>query len=93
MQKAEPLSPEQVIQNLQDWYASPAGEHLYEELQDCLSQVLPGLFGYYAVQVGALSDEADLLQSSRIGQKIYTTQTHPTPVSYTHLTLPTIYSV
>ncbi len=73
MQKAEPLSPEQVIQNLQDWYASPAGEHLYEELQDCLSQVLPGLFGYYAVQVGALSDEADLLQSSRIGQKIYMT--------------------
>ena len=25
--------------------------------------------------------------------RAYTLQTHPTPVSYTHLTLPTIYSV
>ena len=73
MQELEPFSPVQVIQSLRDWYASPAGEHLYEELQDSLSQVLPGLFGYYAVQVGALSEEADLLQSSRIGQKIYMT--------------------
>lgn len=73
MRESEPLSALEVIRDLQDWYASPAGEHLYGELQASLSRVLPGLFGYYAVQVGALSEEVDLLQSSRIGRKIYMT--------------------
>ncbi|MCY3803685.1 MAG: methyltransferase domain-containing protein [Gammaproteobacteria bacterium] len=74
MRESEHLSPVEVIRDLRDWYASPAGEHLYKELQGSLSGVLPGLFGYYAVQVGALSKEIDLLQSSRIGRKIYMTE-------------------
>ena len=58
---------------LQGWYASPAGQVLYAELQDTLDQLLSGLFGYYALQVGALSLQADPLQSSPIGQKVYMT--------------------
>ena len=73
MRESEPFSSLQMTRSLQDWYAGPAGAHLYEELQGSLARVLPGLFGYYAVQVGALSDQADLLQSSRIGHKVYMT--------------------
>lgn len=73
MRESEPFSSLQMTRSLQDWYASPAGAHLYEELQGSLARVLPGLFGYYAVQVGALADQADLLQSSRIGHKVYMT--------------------
>ncbi len=73
MQESELFRLQKVTRKLQDWYANPAGQILYGELRDKLAQLLPGLFGYYALQVGALSKEVDLLQGSTIGQKIHMT--------------------
>jgi len=58
-------------QQLQEWYATPAGKNLYKELLLKLEKLLPNLFGYHALQMGGLSDEIDLISSSKIGQKIY----------------------
>ncbi|MEM7401178.1 MAG: methyltransferase domain-containing protein [Pseudomonadota bacterium] len=60
-------------QQLQDWYATPAGQILYNELVETLNNLLPSLFGYHALQIGGLADELDLISSSTIGQKIYMT--------------------
>jgi len=60
-------------QQLQGWYASPAGQILYAELVTKLETFLPRLFGYHALQVGGLAEELDLISSSAIGQKIYMT--------------------
>ena len=60
-------------QQLQEWYATPAGHILYTELLTALENLLPSLFGYHALQIGGLADELDLLSSSTIGQKMYMT--------------------
>ena len=57
-------------QQLQEWYATPAGQILYAELLIKLETLLPRLFGYHALQVGGLAEELDLISSSTIGQKI-----------------------
>ncbi len=59
------------VRQLRNWYVSPAGKVLSNELQHKLAQLLPELFGYYALQVGTVADEMDLLHSSAISQKIY----------------------
>lgn len=71
MQGSELFRLSGLSRKLQDWYASPAGQVLHDELQDALPRLLSGLFGYYALQVGSLSGEIDLLQGSPIGQKIH----------------------
>ena len=60
-------------QQLQEWYATPAGHILYNELLVTLNTLLPSLFGYHALQIGGLADELDLMSSSTIGQKEYMT--------------------
>jgi len=60
-------------QQLHNWYASPAGQILGKELENKVEQLLPSLFGYYALQVGALCNGVDLLRGSTIGQKTYMT--------------------
>ncbi|MDH3609796.1 MAG: methyltransferase domain-containing protein [Gammaproteobacteria bacterium] len=60
-------------QQLQEWYATPAGQILYKELLTKLDKLLPSLFGYHALQIGGLANEIDLISSSKIGQKIYMT--------------------
>ena len=60
-------------QQLQEWYATPAGQSLYRELLIKLEKILPNLFGYHALQMGGLADDIDLVSSSKIGQKIYMT--------------------
>ena len=42
--------------SLRDWYAHPLGQVLLEEERRALSGILPDLFGYYLVQVGAVTD-------------------------------------
>lgn len=59
------------IQALQNWYASAAGQILSKEVHHKLEQLLPSLFGYYALQIGAMNNEIDLLTSSKIGHKIH----------------------
>lgn len=58
---------------LQEWYATPAGQILYKELLAKLETLLPNLFGYFALQVGGLAKEIDLISSSKIIQKVYMT--------------------
>lgn len=65
------MSSAKLTQQLQNWYATPAGKILSDELQHTLRQLLPGLFGYYALQIGAIAEDMDMLNGSAIGQKIY----------------------
>jgi len=60
-------------QQLQEWYATPAGQNLYKGLLQKLDKLLPNLFGYHALQIGGLSEDIDLITSSKIGQKIFMT--------------------
>lgn len=55
---------------LADWYAEPLGEAFALLEADCLEQVLPGLFGYTALQIGS-SFQKFWLQSSAIPHKIF----------------------
>ena len=48
-------------QQLQKWYATPAGQNLYKDLLTKLEKLLPSLFGYHALQIGGLADEIDLM--------------------------------
>ena len=75
MQESHLFNSAKFAQQLRDWYANPAGQMLSNELLNKLEQLLPGLFGYYALQVGGISNDMDLLSSSAIGQKIYMTET------------------
>jgi SAM-dependent methyltransferase len=61
----DPASLAQARQQLRDWYASPLGRSLLGFEREELDKVLPGLFGFYLVQVGAAMDEY-LLGCSRI---------------------------
>ena len=56
---------------LLDWYSSPVGDQFAGELQSKIEQLIPELFGYYALQVGHVVGDLDLLQSSKIGHKIH----------------------
>lgn len=67
--------PTDFITQLHAWYATPAGRTLADELSHSLAQLLPPLFGYYALQVGTLADDLDLLRDSTINRKIYMAMT------------------
>ena len=54
---------------LQEWYTTPAGQKYCIELHAKIDQLLPELFGYFALQVGNVCDDFDLLQSSKIVHK------------------------
>ena len=71
MKNLKRLNSATFVPALQNWYASAAGQILSNEVQNKLEQVLPALFGYYALQIGAMNDQIDLLSSSKIGHKIY----------------------
>ena len=73
MQEFAPAHSIEFIKQLHNWYAGPAGKVLADELQHKLAQLLPCLFGYYALQIGTLVDDVDLLCSSTINRKIYMT--------------------
>lgn len=73
MKESELFNSVKYTQQLQEWYSTPAGQNLYNELCAKLDQLLPSLFGYHALQIGGLADDIDLIASSKIGQKIYMT--------------------
>lgn len=54
---------------LRRWYRTPLGSALAGTEVELLSQVLPNLFGYHLLQLGAPMEE-DLLQSSRIAHRM-----------------------
>lgn len=54
-------------QLLRQWYSRSQGLLLQAAIQKHLQRMIPNLFGYYALQVGCLDPETDLLECSRIG--------------------------
>lgn len=73
MQESFLYSSEKFSQQLQDWYTNPAGQILCEELENKLEQIVPNLFGYFALQIGALGEDMNFLTSSSISKKIHMT--------------------
>ncbi len=63
---------------LQHWYTTPLGQLVGEAERNLLEQVLPNLFGYYLVQLGAPQGE-DLLSASRIAHRIILDDIPPRP--------------
>lgn len=51
---------------LRTWYATKAGQQLLTGIKAHLDGILPGLFGYHAVQVGHVAPAFDLAASSLI---------------------------
>ena len=73
MKESSLFNSAKYAQQLQEWYATAAGQILYSELLVKLESLLPSLFGYHALQIGGLSNELDMISSSTIRQKIYMT--------------------
>lgn len=71
---------------LRAWYQRPVGQLLQEQERLHLDEILPTLFGYHLLQVGAVHD-ADLLGSSKISHRLLldpdgSQQTPPSVVAY-----------
>lgn len=52
------------------WLAKPLGRRLLKTERTELENILPGLFGYHLVQLGAVRKGIDLLSSSRIWHQV-----------------------
>ncbi|MFO7603858.1 MAG: methyltransferase domain-containing protein [Gammaproteobacteria bacterium] len=62
-------SPAEIWSDLEAWYHTPMGQRLQQLEQQALELVLPNLFGYHLVQIGAIGP-ADLTASSRISHRV-----------------------
>jgi len=49
-----------------DWYQTPLGQYLLDELRDKLEPILSTTFGYYSLQVGCARTSSLLMQSCRV---------------------------
>ena len=56
----------EILKYCKSWYQTLSGQAALERLDDISAEVLSGVFGYSAIQIGALSGQHDLLKSSRI---------------------------
>ena len=52
-----------------EWYQTPLGQYLFDELQEKLEPVLSTSFGYYALQIGSLGESQVLLEACRVKHK------------------------
>ncbi len=59
----------EIRRNLRGWYNRPTGQLLLEMEREQLDELLPTLFGYHIVQVGALLGEG-LMAGSRISHRV-----------------------
>ena len=57
---------EEVLKHCSKWYNSHSGAAALEELDVFFSDLMSEIFGYYAIQMGSLSGQQDLLKHSRI---------------------------
>lgn len=48
------------------WYQTPSGQAALDRVDDICADIMSEIFGYYAIQIGALGGKYDLLKSSRI---------------------------
>lgn len=73
---AHPASPPRADGGLRYWYAEPLGQALLEAERHELDEILPDLFGYYLVQLGAATGQY-LLGASRIRRHVVTDAVDP----------------
>jgi len=52
--------------NLSQWYQSPLGQHLLQQLAQPMDSILSTCFGYYALHIGCENLSSDVLRNSRI---------------------------
>lgn len=71
-------------QQLFDWYQTRLGQMLAQEEQQQLDRILPDLFGYHLLQLGASS--SSLLSTSRILHKVVLDTTFPSVFQPSQLT-------
>ncbi len=64
------FSPAQLCAALRAWYSTSVGELVSSEIKARVDSILPRLFGYYALQIGELAADVDLLDISRIKKQI-----------------------
>lgn len=57
---------EEVLKHCSNWYKSHSGVAALEDMDVFFSDVMSEIFGYYAIQMGSLSGQHDLLKHSRI---------------------------
>ncbi|GAA0425387.1 methyltransferase domain-containing protein [Cocleimonas flava] len=57
---------EEVLKHCSNWYSSHSGAATLDELDGFFSDLMSEIFGYYAIQMGVLSGQTDLLKHSRI---------------------------
>lgn len=55
-----------VIQRCSSWYKSLSGQSALASTEELCAKTMSEIFGYYAIQIGALSGQCDLLKHSRI---------------------------
>lgn len=55
-----------VIQHCSNWYQTLAGQSALASTEALCAKTMSEIFGYYAIQIGMLSGECDLLKDSRI---------------------------
>jgi len=56
----------EMLKYCSSWYQTFSGKAALDRLDNKCADIMSGIFGYYAVQMGALSGRHDLLKSSRI---------------------------
>jgi SAM-dependent methyltransferase len=67
----KPTSPPTIIANAcQQWYTSYAGQEALAQLKSQVDHLSNHIFGYYALELGALVGTASLLSQSRISTRL-----------------------
>lgn len=57
-----------VMTDLQRWYNTPQGGHALDRVQQVIQRMTADVFGYYALEIGWLSETCAFLNESRISQ-------------------------
>lgn len=57
---------EEMLKYCLSWYQTVSGQATLDQLDELSAGILSEVFGYYAIQIGALSGQHNLLKSSRI---------------------------
>ncbi len=52
--------------DINEWYQSPLGQYLFEDLKSMMEPVLATSFGYYSLQIGCTDHSSLLLDSCRV---------------------------
>lgn len=60
------LGADKRSENINDWYQTPLGQQLFDDLKIQLDPVLSTTFGYHSLQIGCTSHANRLLESCRV---------------------------